>query len=343
MQGSLDMNQAAAGSLRSPGMAFWTQRAALADASKRLHDLIRAVGRPGDLTAHQWATLFSFSLDFKPDLILELGRGYGNSTCVFTEVANRVPGCRVVSVCLSNDWSDRIGKRVKRLVPSSWTAPLDVLEEDICSLDFSRILEGRKRVFLFWDAHGYDIAEWVLGEVLPRLADVDHLVAMHDILDPGFLPNFDLSYRGRRLWRGNAWDGPDLVLGELTGSVEQLVSIVDFTSRNKVILSSADTSLQTEILTRAERVEELDQLVGEPFFDRTLGAYWIWFSLQSAPGPVSFPRFEPPDGEARGRPGSLVLERLAQDVAAALGSSARLGWSERLRIAAKLLIGRYGR
>ena len=68
-----------------PGRAYWNQRQVLLEARPRIEALVETIGENTDLTPFQWAQLLAYTLEFKPDLILELGRGAGNSTCVFTE------------------------------------------------------------------------------------------------------------------------------------------------------------------------------------------------------------------------------------------------------------------
>ncbi len=88
----------------TPGQAFWNQRHVLAALSPRLRTMIDAVAHPRDMTLSQWAQLIAFTLEFRPDLILELGRGFGNSTCCFLESARHLEengsSCRLVSLCL---------------------------------------------------------------------------------------------------------------------------------------------------------------------------------------------------------------------------------------------------
>src|SRR5262245_42974585 len=95
------------GAAFTPGRAYWNQRIRLSADRDRLLTLSRTVGRPSDLAPYQFAQLVAGCLEFKPDLILELGRGFGNSTCAFTEAANQLAPdtrTRVVSVCKSREW-----------------------------------------------------------------------------------------------------------------------------------------------------------------------------------------------------------------------------------------------
>jgi ubiquinone/menaquinone biosynthesis C-methylase UbiE len=62
----------------------------LAARKERILDLARAVGSEKDLQLFQWAQLMAMTWEFEPDLVIELGRGHGNSTCAFTEAMNGV-------------------------------------------------------------------------------------------------------------------------------------------------------------------------------------------------------------------------------------------------------------
>ena len=169
--------------LYSPAKAYWNQREKIVLSRDRLLKLSQAVGRPGDLSPSQWAQIMVFAMEFKPDIILELGRGYGNSTCVFTEVANLLKPhpCKVLSLCISNSWQIRTLPKLRRILEKSWFTPLETLQTDILKFDFKSVLANHHRIFLFWDAHGYDIAECVLGTILPELAEKPHLAVMHDL------------------------------------------------------------------------------------------------------------------------------------------------------------------
>jgi len=242
------------------------------------------VDSPVDLSLAQWGQLFSFALEFNPDIILELGRGYGNSTCAFTEVANLLKShrCKVLSLCKSGYWRKRTAPRLNQIMEKSWFVPLDALQTDIIKFDFKQVLENRSRVFVFWDAHGYDMAECVLGTILPQIADKPHIVVMHDLADIRYMPEPTGNYG---LWRGNSDDGRRIRIGNIDSAVEQAISIMDFANRNKLILHSADHSLHTEL--GDSQKAELRKLLGDNLF--SLNCYWFWFSLNEATVPHSFP------------------------------------------------------
>ncbi|UBF24115.1 class I SAM-dependent methyltransferase [Kovacikia minuta CCNUW1] len=271
----------------TPAQAIWNQRDQVLKSSDRLRDLCEAVDWQNDLSLSQWTQWFTLALEFQPDLIIELGRGRGNSTCLFTEAANQLGNCRVVSFCLSTDWDELTKPRVAQIVPDSWFDCLEARIGDLLATDVPALLGTSQRILLLWDAHGYEIADFVLGAVLPLLKDRVHLVVMHDISDTRYAGT-ERAYRENRLWRGNNDGSIRLVLGHLNSAVEQAVAIVDFTSRNHLTLHSSDHSLHTELTPT--QTQELQQQLGEFF---SICGHWFYFSLNEKPDeePIYFPAF----------------------------------------------------
>jgi hypothetical protein len=232
----------------------------------------------------------SVVMDYQPDLILELGRGKGNSTCAFTEASN-LSGrrARILSLCLSDNWERETVPRLRSVVQDSWFEPLRTVRADILDFDYEKALSGVKRLLLFWDAHGFEIAECVLGAILPLASKMEHLVLMHDLSDARYSSDEQMEYGGHGLWKGNNWTGPRLKLGIIDSAVEQSVAAVDFTTRNHLTLDSADHSFHTG-LTPAQHTE-MQRVLGELF--ETQG-HWFYFSLNERPGPYKFPRYTRP-------------------------------------------------
>lgn len=279
----------------SAGGAYWNQRRALAENRKRILDLFGAVGSRSDLSLFQWSQLLAMTLEYQPDLVVELGRGRGNSTCVFTEAMNLLGtrGGYVISLCLSVDWEERTRTEVAKCVPPDWFDPLAAVKQDILAFDFQPILQHAKRCLLFWDAHGFDIAECALGKILPLIAGKEHLVVMHDLSDARYASDAHRFYGTNGLWKGNSWSGPRLQIGHIDSSVEQAVAVVDFSSRNRIALHSADESLQDEIGADPKRLKEMQDLLGDEIF--SLHAYWYYFTLNERADLYTFP--VPPNGE----------------------------------------------
>jgi hypothetical protein len=278
--------------LVTPGAAYWGQRGALAASADRLRALHPAVGRGSDLTLPQWAQLLAVTLEFQPDLVIELGRGYGNSTCVFAEAFHLLGGTDrwLLSICRSDDWHRTTRAAVAPLVPAGWLDPIDARVDEILPFDFAAAIGAARRPMLFWDAHGMDIAECVLGEILPLMAAKDHLVAMHDLSDARNAPPESRRYGRHGLWRKNDWDGTRVFLGHIQSAVEQAVAIVDFTTRNRLTIESADRSIAETIGVDPARVAEMQSLLGDLF---ALHAHWFWFSCtERGGGELTFPWFE---------------------------------------------------
>ncbi|HEY7790926.1 MAG TPA: hypothetical protein VIC33_10465 [Vicinamibacterales bacterium] len=269
--------------------AFWNQRHRIAAARERLTALQRAVGRLTDLSASQWAQILAMTLEFRPDLVIELGRGLGNSTCVFTEAVNQsgANGRSIVSVCMGNDWDRLTRPRVAAIVPPEWFAPLQTHEARIETFDFETPIARARRVLVFWDAHGFAVAEQVLARIVPAIAHKPHLVIMHDLSDARYGPPESARYQSRGLWTANDWSGPRLRLGHIDTAVEQAIAAIDFTSRNRITLQSADHSFHTELGADPVKVDEMRRLLGPEWF--SLNGHFFYFSLNERSGEFTFP------------------------------------------------------
>jgi hypothetical protein len=284
--------------MRTPAQALWAQRERLSRHFSRWQRLAALVGRPGDLAPSQWLQLAAFALDYRPDLIVELGRGYGNSTALFLEVAWQLGDCRVLSLCNSTYWNEHTRPRLARELEPQWFAAGEILEVDI--LRTALELDGSQRCLVFWDAHGFEVAEWVLGYLLPRLSVRSHRVLLHDLSDRRYC-QAARDYQTVPLWKGGNADLPGMHLGHVFSRVAQAISVVDFTARNQVPLTSADESLHD---LNAAEAAELEERFGA-WFSRT--GHWFWFSLEEQPVEPVFPEYAfptansvlPPAGRAQ--------------------------------------------
>lgn len=282
--------------LFSPAHALWSQRAALTAAQSQLVRLQDAVGSPVEMSRYQALQWYACVLDWKPDLIVELGRLYGNSACIFTEAAAALGSCRVVSLCLTDVWQKTIAARVAPLVPREWFEHLDARTADILTVDPVALLSGAQRILVLWDAHGFEVASWMLGALMPAIGTRDHLVLMHDISDQRYC-GASSSYDGASLWSGENEGANRMVLGHYNSAVAQLVSALDFTTRNGVNLHTADESLRRDLTPK--QAATLNDALG---LNVTCQADWAWFSLDEAVGARTYPRFEqpaPPRGKLR--------------------------------------------
>jgi hypothetical protein len=273
----------------SPAMALWNHRHAIHERRARFIAIHDAIGYRVDLDLPQLAQWFAAAMEFKPDLILELGRHYGNSTCTFVEAANALSSCRVVSLCLTDDWKTHSWPRVSKVVPPGWNLSLDARVANILAVDYDEILGNSKRVLVLWDAHGYAVAECVLSRILPAIRERAHLVLMHDICDTRF-GDWDLGYGGQRLWKGGETIEGGILLGYFYSYVEQAISAMDFTSRNGLTLHTYGESVH-EQLTEPERVE-IATYLSNFYSPKSL---WAWLSLNELPIDfnVSYPQPAP--------------------------------------------------
>jgi len=281
----------------NPARAYWNHRETLAAMGPRLRAMAAAVGRGGDLPLPVWTQLIALALELRPDLILELGRGLGNSTCAFTEAAGALrrsgTDCRVLSLCLSEHWYESVASRIAPSVPPDWFEPLTAMTTDITAFNFAEALRGRNRVLIFWDAHGRRMADCVLAGLMPQVADREHAVVMHDMSDgrhPQGRPDYD-SYRGNGMWWGASPRDEYLRLGWLCSREEQALAVYDFASRNHVELVSGDHEFHTAFEGDAGKREEMTRTLGDLY---SPSAHWLTWSLNAAPRPIHFPRKEPP-------------------------------------------------
>jgi hypothetical protein len=305
----------------TPSQAYWNQRHALASARDLLLTLANAINKPLDLTSFQWAQLYAMALEFRPHIILELGRDTGNSTCVFTEAARQLSQCRVVSLCFSTTWEDHTLPKIQPLVPAGWFDPLRIEHADILTFNYEEIFGGAARIMIFWDAHGYDIAECVLGRILPLIQDRPHLVMNHDMSDLRYQP--DEFFHDYYLWKGLSNEPAYFQIGDLVSNVQQAISVTDFLARNNLTFFSADHDLHTQLPSNGTRFLELQSLLGDKLF--SLSADWRWFSLNERPGPFVFPKIRP-------------QKQSAQESQAS--ANGRLPLISRAKMAAKIVLNR---
>jgi hypothetical protein len=319
----------------TPSQAYWNQRKELAEFRPRAEQLQQALNAAGDLSTFQWAQLFVMALEFKPDLILELGRLTGNSTCVFTEVANRLGSCSVISLDLEDYWEKTTVPKIRKIVPPDWFKPLQALRTNILTFDFETAFKNAGRVLVFWDAHGFDIAECVLGRILPAIQHKPHLVIMHDMSDARYCdPQSTIPYGENRLWTGLTAGSARVRLGHISSAVPQSIAIVDFTSRNEVTLYSADHDLHTEFGNDSSKKAELKKLLGDELFSSD--AHWFWFSLNGRTHPCTFPKYDHLEMQRK-----LSMEEKLREALELEETSRQATVKLRLRIAAKILLNRY--
>jgi hypothetical protein len=111
------------------------------------------------------------------DLLLEVGRGYGNSTVVLTEAAHQL-GTRVVSIDSDDQprFEEVTWPKLRQVVGDDWRRRLAVFRGDARSF----MPPACERCFLFWDVHGVGVARHMLDRVIPALP-AGSTVVVHDV------------------------------------------------------------------------------------------------------------------------------------------------------------------
>jgi hypothetical protein len=255
-----------------------SQRFELARSKEELQILYEAVDRPVDLPFSQWLQLYAMTLDFAPDLVIELGRGRGNSTCVFTTAVNHLDKGKVVSIGneSTRDWETLTMPRLVTSVSSQWFDRLSIVQNDVMNVDFSKVLGESKRTLLFWDVHGVEVAYWIIANIFPLLEKREHLIIVHDMTDTRY-SDFDHSYNT---------EGPPFVwMGPISSSEPEIVPLYDFISRNNLGIHSPGNSVELYVQRQDASHDAKDWTALDDFW-RGLpqgasisDSHWIYFDL----------------------------------------------------------------
>jgi hypothetical protein len=277
--------------------ALWDNRERLKEVLPELRAvrtvLQTATGGPRDFVQQQWLQLISIVYAFKPDLIIELGRGYGNSTCALAIAAKmlRPQPCRILSLCLASSFRDISRPYLdSHHDDATLFAPLEALNCDISTYDFGADVAAAKRVFVFWDAHGYDLAMRILSGLFPLLQNKPHLSIVHDMADLGYMEPEFRRYGTDDDWLRRGSAPPKYILGDVGAQFEEGIALVDFLGRNRIPFRSAESSYFTG-LTDAQA----NELTG--LFDTDFSRFGFWYSFslnESGDGPLTFPAPPPP-------------------------------------------------
>jgi predicted O-methyltransferase YrrM len=206
------------------------------------------------------------------DVILDLGTGPGNSAAVFSAAC---PAATVYSFDLEDLWP----KTQDALSSLGVGGNVRFRHGDLTQFDFAPLLQDAKSVLVFWDAHGYSVADHVLGHIMPLIAEKRHVVICHDMSHRKFAPR---GYEGKRLWRGmdsfGHWPGDTafVTIGWTVSAVDQVVPIIDFCGRNEIEFCSFDDDVHVTASTE-QRLRLEEQLGISPLPALHLG----YFSMNS--------------------------------------------------------------
>ena len=164
------------------------------------------------------------------------------------------------------------------------------MEQDILETNFSEILSVGNRILLFWDAHGKELADYVLGEIMRLLQNKNHIVLVHDIVDARYCEIDPVYIRPDGL--------PQIWLGDLVSPFEELFPLYDFLSRNRIAFASPFQSLKQWVLQNDQKYTELQHCWGTNFPSPTSleASGWIYFDLNESRGvglrkDLAFPEF----------------------------------------------------
>jgi hypothetical protein len=157
-----------------------------------------AVAALYDLWLPQWLRLYERALAAEPDLLVEVGRGYGNSTVVLVEAAHELDA-GVVSVGFDEPpaFEGITWPKLAPVVSEAWRAPLTVIQADV--RDYTP--PACERGFLFWDAHGPEVADEMLDRLIPGLPR-GSTVIVHDVNTPHEAAVRPLEIGYPYSWRG---------------------------------------------------------------------------------------------------------------------------------------------
>jgi len=231
--------------------------------------VLEQVDDPANLSLLQAFILASGIYGLQPDLILDLGTGMGNSGAIFGLIAERV-GAEVHTFDINPNWEialSRLKAPFRAKVAANVTA-----HGDITKYDFESLLKPASRVFVFWDAHGFDVAQYVLSGVIPIIADRPHLVLCHDMSDNRFCG--PKSYEGKSIWGLKSGSTAYVNLSWVCSHAAQAIAILDFCWRNDLSFHSVDEELHK----RADPGER-SAFCAATGLDENAGAHMGYFTM----------------------------------------------------------------
>ena len=128
-----------------------------------------------DQTPDSLISLYELTKEFNPDIIIEIGAGYGLSTRVWPLAAPNA----VIHIF---DLDFNPFKEIKKIIPINSTNII-FHERNILSVNLSRLWDKKDKVILFIDAHDspeFNIMDYLIQKVFPFLPD-DSLIIVDDI------------------------------------------------------------------------------------------------------------------------------------------------------------------
>jgi len=207
---------------------------------RQIDRVLQVVGSPNEMTPIQAYTLAALANARRPQVILDLGTGLGNSAAVFG--VSR-PAARTYTFDIDDKWQ-RI--TLPGLQSNGFAPNVKPIVGDMTRVDFAPLIGDASNVLVFWDAHGFAIADLVLAHILPIISDRQHIVVCHDMT---YAAGNSFDYRGKTIWRGtDAYYSANsgmayVVIGWAMTVCEQAISIFDFCARNGMEFKSVDVAM----------------------------------------------------------------------------------------------------
>jgi hypothetical protein len=262
-------------------------------------ELFRRVNCPTSFSFRQWCHFSAMIREFRPDVVLEIGRGLGGSTTAMTQTVQRLERTRVKSWCITDLWAKETVPRIKDLVSPGWFDRLDAYVADVHNVDFTEHVRNASRVFFFWDSFHHRVNERVMTHLLPLLAEKTHVVVVHDISDNRYTGEAAKSYDGKGYYRNedDYYAFPEQTARQNIGWVNTVTNgaapILDFCYRNNIELHSADHELYEEIMRDEAKLTGIRARLTAPI-KLPEAAFapphdFAYFTLNEARGPYRFP------------------------------------------------------
>ncbi len=146
-----------------------------------LQDLCERLDAANDFPFDDWEILFHLLENYNPSLILEVGRGAGNTTCVFLDYCHRHSHARLISVDLYDNWHQHSAGLLPQAILEK-AEPHALLHQDFADFNCHTVTGGQwDKLFIFWDLSDRDATERLVSKMLPPLANRDVIVAVHDV------------------------------------------------------------------------------------------------------------------------------------------------------------------
>jgi hypothetical protein len=153
---------------------------ALENLASELGAVLQLIDDPRNLTSRQALCLAALCFDRRPEVVLDLCTGRGNSAAVFSVAGRTLENLGHDLTVHTFDTQNRWDAETSPKLDASITKRVVPHVGDLTEFDFFPILEPAGSVLVFWDAHGFAVADTVLARIMPLLAERPHVVVCHE-------------------------------------------------------------------------------------------------------------------------------------------------------------------